>query len=510
MPLRPLNRQQVWLLPPALDELVPADHPARFVATLVDSLDESVWQKLGIEIGGDPLGAPAYHPRALLSVWLYGFMTGTRSSRKLEGACRDQVTYLWLTGWQHPDHNTLWRFYKDHRHEMRHLFKLTVKTALKMDLVDMAVQAIDGTRIAANASRDRTYDAKGLRHLLERTEQAIEKLEQENEFGDDPPPLHLPENLKQAQHLEQEVKAALANLALEGRKSINLTDTDANLMKSRQGMVVGHNMQTVVSPLREAEAGKGGMLITAVDAVSDSFDNKQLIPMMEKAQETTGVKAEMTLADAGYDSGANLAACEERHQAIAMPQAVDHEMRLPYSKDKFIHNADSDTYYCPCGQPLKYIRMALVNKTQYRVYQACGKVCRICKAFGECTNNRYGRYILIGPFDAQLRRHRAWMTTPEAQTIFSQRKQLVEPVFGIIKEQMGIRRWLLRGRANVQAEANTIATAFNLRTICRVWQSWSEEKRQKLSLFQHHVRTLLAHETQTDASYRHPVGLGHY
>ena len=64
------------------------------------------------------MGAPAYHPRALLSVWLYGFMTGVRSCRKLEAACRDQIPYLWLTGWQHPDHNTLWRFYKGHRQAM--------------------------------------------------------------------------------------------------------------------------------------------------------------------------------------------------------------------------------------------------------------------------------------------------------------------------------------------------------------------------------------------------------
>ena len=69
------------------------------------------------------LGAPAYHPRALLSVWLYGFMTGVRSCRKLEAACRDQIPYLWLTGWQHPDHNTLWRFYRGHRQAMRKLFE---------------------------------------------------------------------------------------------------------------------------------------------------------------------------------------------------------------------------------------------------------------------------------------------------------------------------------------------------------------------------------------------------
>ena len=86
-----------------------------------------------MKIEGDPLGAPGYHPRALLSVWLFGFRTGIRSSRKLEAACRDQIPYLWHTGLQHPDHNTLWRFYKGHRQSMRKLLRRTVRTALAMD-----------------------------------------------------------------------------------------------------------------------------------------------------------------------------------------------------------------------------------------------------------------------------------------------------------------------------------------------------------------------------------------
>ena len=100
MPLRPMGREQMWMLPPTLDELLPLDHPARFVAEFVDALDREDWGELGVEIDGEVLGAPAYHPRALLSVWLYGFMTGVRSCRKLELACRDQIPYLWLTGWQ--------------------------------------------------------------------------------------------------------------------------------------------------------------------------------------------------------------------------------------------------------------------------------------------------------------------------------------------------------------------------------------------------------------------------
>ena len=137
MPLRPMVREQMWMLPPTLGELLPLDHPARFVAEFVDALDRDGWAELGVDIEGDSMGAPAYHPRALLSVWLYGFMTGVRSCRKLEAACLDQIPYLWLTGWQYPDHNTLWRFYKGHRQAMRKLFERTVRTAVAMELVDL-------------------------------------------------------------------------------------------------------------------------------------------------------------------------------------------------------------------------------------------------------------------------------------------------------------------------------------------------------------------------------------
>ena len=108
MPLRPMGREQMWMLPPTLDELLPLDHPARFVAEFVDALGRDAWAELGVDIDGEVLGAPAYHPRALLSVWLYGFMTGVRSCRKLEAACRDQIPYLWFcTSWQASEEDIL-------------------------------------------------------------------------------------------------------------------------------------------------------------------------------------------------------------------------------------------------------------------------------------------------------------------------------------------------------------------------------------------------------------------
>lgn len=397
MPLRPLNREQTWLLPPTLDELIPDDHPARFVAMFVDSIERNVWIEMGIELDGDPLGAPAYHPRGLLSVWLYGFMTGTRSSRKLEAACRDQIPYLWLTGWQYPDHNTLWRFYREHRASMRRLFKRTVRTAVNMGLVDLALQAIDGTKVVANASNDRTHDTVQLQRLLERIEAAIEDLEVQNETSDAPPPPHLPQALAQAQRLRTEVKAAMERLAAEeGGQRINLTDNDAQLMKGKHGILVGYNMQAVVSPVK-VEGSKGsGLLITGVDVVKDKNDVGQLVPMLEQAEEMTGKRAELSLADAGYHSGANLEACEQREQKIVMPESQDRALQKPYHKDRFDYDASSDTYLCPQGQTLCFARIK--RTTGMHLYHASGRVCRACPAFGTCTKDRRsGRVIAIGP-----------------------------------------------------------------------------------------------------------------
>ena len=472
MPHRPMNREQRWLLPPSLDELLPADHPARFVAEFIDALDRDGWAAMGIDLDGDPLGAPAYHPRALLSVWVYGFMTGVRSSRKLEAACREQLPYLWLTGCQTPDHITLWRFYAAHRAGMRHLFTRTVRTAMALQLVDVAVQAVDGTKVGANVAGARTYDAAGLRRLLARVQAAIDDLEAQHAAGDAAAPARLPQALADRRTLRAQVRAAVDTLDRPAApQQINLTDPDARLMKTRQGLRPAYNAQAMVAPV--ARNGDGsGRLITAVAVVDAPGDAAQLRPMLAQAETATGGKADLTLADAGYHSGAALAACARRGQRVVMPEAQARALQQPYHKDHFRYDAGSDSYRCPAGQRLRFTRRKRTRGVPMRLYRASGAVCRACPAFGGCTRDgRHGRGLEIGPHDATLRAHRAWMATREAQHWAAQRKHLVEPVFGIIKEQQRAHRFLLRGLANVAAEWALLATAFNLRTLWRLWRA---------------------------------------
>ncbi len=474
MPLRPFNREQAWLLPPTLSELVPTDHPARFVAEFVDALDYDAWTGLGIGLDGEPLGAPAYHPRALLSVWLHGFMTGIRSCRKLEAACRDQVPYLWLTGWQHPDHNTLWRFYQAHREALRKLLKHTVVTAVEMGLVDLAVQALDGTKVGANAAGDRTHDTAGLGRLLERTEAAIAELEAQNEGGDDPVSPRLPEELQQAQALRQQVRDAMSLTAQQGLSKINLTDADAQLMKGRSGIIIGYNAQAMVSPISPETVNGQGMLITAADVVNSAADSGQLVPMLEQTEEVTGARSPVTLADGGYHTAANLEAGECRGQTLVMSERYHAEGQNPYFKDQFAHDASTDSYLCPHGQRLLFrgLRKSPVTGLRsIRVYRASRTACRTCPAFGVCTKDEHGgRALWIGSSDMLLRRHREWMRTEKARSLYARRKELSKPTFGILKDQMGARRFLLRGLANVRAEFTLLATAFNLRTLWKVWR----------------------------------------
>ena len=166
---------------------------------------------------------------------------------------------------------------------MRKLFERTARTAVAMELVDLAVQAVDGTKVVANASVNRSCDAAGLGRLLERLEKAIADLEAQNEAGEDAPVVHLPEELADKEALRDRVRQAVAALGSQKRhRRINLTDPEARLMKGRQSIVAGYNAQAMVSPMETAE-GASGMMVTAVDVVDAANDSALLVPMVEQA-----------------------------------------------------------------------------------------------------------------------------------------------------------------------------------------------------------------------------------
>lgn len=233
---------------------------------------------------------------------------------------------------------------------MRVLFKRTVRTAVAMELVDLAVQAVDGTNVIANAALIHTNDAKRLQELLNRVESAIESLEAQNEGGGDGPVARLPQKLAEQRALRERVRQTMRELPkrerpnrYKGPARINLTDKDARLIRTRQGIVPGYNAQAMVSPVATAE-GVTGMPVTASDVVDEPNGTARMTAMAKQSEEVSGVRVPMTLADAGYFAGRHVAELHRRgQQVVILDRARPHDD--PYHRDLFIYDAQTDRFY---------------------------------------------------------------------------------------------------------------------------------------------------------------------
>jgi len=150
---------QEFILPPSIEDWVPEDHPVRFIREFVDSMD---LEAMGFRERESEEGRPNYSNDMLLKIWLYGYFERIYSTRGLEKACKIQIPLIWLTGMHYPDHNTLWRFFRNNRKVIKKVFAHSVRVALKGDLVGLVLQAVDGTKIVADASWRRSLHLKNL------------------------------------------------------------------------------------------------------------------------------------------------------------------------------------------------------------------------------------------------------------------------------------------------------------------------------------------------------------
>src|SRR5712692_5594390 len=455
---RTYNLDQRLLLPPDMRQWLPEGHLALFVLDVVSQLD--LTEILEVYESGDGRGQPPYHPVMMVTLLLYAYCTGKPSSRRIERATYEEVPYRVLAGDQHPDHDSIAAFRQRHLRALARLFVQVLQLCAAAGLVKLGHVALDGTKIKANASKHKamSYErmcAKELEleaevaRLLEQAQEVDAAEDQEygkGRRGDElPPELARRESrlqkIREAKAaLEAEAKdkakaaAAVAQGKLEARKQReaetgkktpgrapqvpdveaakpepkaqrNFTDPESRIMKDSAtgSFEQSYNAQIAV----DGEA----QIIVATSLTQEVNDKQQLVPMLTAVKANLGQLPEKVTADAGYFSAAAVS-----NEAVS-------------SVDLYV-TPDSGK---KTGVEPELLAAALAPTAEQPVIEAM----------------------------------REKLKTEAGRAVYKQRKLIVEPVFGQVKEVRGFRRFSFRGLGKNQAEWALICLTHNLLKLFR-------------------------------------------
>lgn len=411
----PYEPAQTLMFPSSMRECLPEGHLAFFIEDVVERLDLR-----GVECTYSPEGRRAYHPRLLTKVLLYGYCTGTFSSRRLEEKLVTDIAYRVLAAGQQPDFRTISDFRKRHLATLQGLFVETVRMCRRLGMVKLGRVAVDGTKVKANASRHKAMsyermvqeDARlraEIAALLRRAQEVDEA--EDRLYGKDSPGEQIPQELRRREDRLVKIEAARRALEEEARaeakakgkppeeakvppkKQRGFTDRDARMMKTREGFVYAFNGQVAVD--------EASQVIVAQELSNEAPDVGRLLPVVDQVKHNMGKRPKSVLADAGYASGGNFEGLKRRgiEGYVALGREAGGTKKRP---------------------PPGWARMAR----------------RLRSAKG--------------------REEYRW------------RKAIVEPVFGFLKAVRGFRQFLLRGLERVRGEWALLCATHNLRRIFAV------------------------------------------
>ncbi|MDA2934225.1 IS1182 family transposase [Acidobacteria bacterium AH-259-D05] len=453
-----------YLFPPAVEDWIPADHPARFIREFVDSLDIGA---LGFRQRKSEEGRPNHGAKLLLKVWLYGYFVKFRSSRQLEWACRENLALIWLTGRHQPDHNTLWRFWRNNKTALRKLFSQAVEVALRAELVGMVLQAVDGTKIAAVASTATGWHRRRVERRLQHLEELLDAIESEVERAEkvERGEARMPEELKDRDKLREKIQEALQELNEREDDHLHPGEPEARMMKTEGKAKFAYNAQVVV----DEQSG----VIVAQEVVNEETDYGQLVPMLDQVEENLGQVAQETVADAGYHSAQALGEAQERGYSVLVnlsQEATAVKKRGEYHASRFEYDEGRDCCVCPRGEVLGFERKKWNRRKQYRVRVYRCQSFRECPVRWQCSRQKRGRTVEISPYHQAVVRQREKQKEDEKRSVLKRRAGIVEPSFAWIKQGMGFRRWTVRGLDGVQTQWALLCTVVNLRKLYALWK----------------------------------------
>jgi transposase len=316
-------------LPPSIEEFVAPDHPVRAYDAFVDALDG---RSLGLEADPHQAGCPAYPPTIMLKILVYGYSYGIRSSRKLERALQENLSFIGLAGGLKPDFKTIARFRRQNRQALQQVLRDCARLCLRLGVIAGNTLFVDGSKFRAAAGNNQSWTAEQCEEHLRQIDQRIEEILHECERVDiqetpEPSLVHLQEELAQARGRQERIATALQQLQEEDRTRVNITDPDCAQMRGRQGSHAGYNSQIVVDE-------QHGLIVQA-DVVCDQNDRRQFAPQIAAAAETTGKTPDVAGADNGYYSGEQLEQMTAVATQVLVPARQPAAPRKPFAKGCF-------------------------------------------------------------------------------------------------------------------------------------------------------------------------------
>ena len=456
MAYREGDRCQMTLLPPVIEDYVGQRDPVRAYDAIIDAMDTD---ELGLVIDRSQVGNPAYDPKAMLKLLVYGYSYGWRSSRKLERACHHNLSFIWIMGGLKPDHKTIANFRKDNRKVVEKVLKQTARICMKMDLIEGNCLFTDSTKVRGAASIDETRTREGWEKKLEEVDKGIEQLLTQCDEIDEKETgslVEVEEELEDKKRLQYKIKGLLEQMDRDNLEKINGTDTDCVNFKGRQGSHAGYSAHITVDE-------KNG-LIVSTDVVAESNDSNQFSAQVEQAVDALGRPCNTAVADAGYSDIDDIKETTAKHIDVIVPsqrQALHEPQDNPFGKDKFRYDAENNQYLCPEGKKLKYSHYS-TKKGHYLYRIEKAGLCLECSRYGLCTDSKRGRAIIRLKEEELREKLEARYASEAGQAIYSKRKEKVELPFGHIKRNLNGGAFLVRGLGMVKAEFALLASCFNI------------------------------------------------
>jgi len=506
----PMPRSQQVLFAYTLEDRIPEDHPVRILDEILSRMDWSEWES----VYHGKLGQPPIHPSIMCKVLLFAMIRRIRSSRQIEYQLKHSIDFMWLASGRTIDHSTLSEFRRQHRDQLKGLYRQMVQWAINLGLAKLSELCIDGTRVLANAGRHNTLTAEKVERLLSELDQQISSAMKELEtndrlddlFDDGQPADQLPSELRDMKARQEQLEAMLDELRemdrQRKREGINpkknpaqlpITDPDSRILPNKEGGYAANYTPMAVS---ETENG----FIVGADVLIGNVEHLVMTTMIDTIQEDYGATPQTMMGDGIYGTGPNLEALEEREIELLSPPvreepednpAVRNDFtepvpdkdldRLPinkqtkcFDKHAFIYDEMTDSFWCPAGKRLsregteRVHRSGLViEQTNYR----CGD-CAGCPLRPRCQKNpesKQGRKVTRDGYEPIRKRHSERMREADAQERYKQRLHYGETPFAVLKSAFGLRRFLLRGIQGVEQEWLWGCTAFNLKKLMSLW-----------------------------------------